>query len=101
MIWLLALQLWAAPDPTAKVFADNQVAVRKVERLRGETVYTVDLPFDPMIGQNSTKLEAELAEALDCRDFTLVSSRDKLRIRIAARRSGKECMIKEVIEEMR
>lgn len=101
MTWLLALQLWAAPDPAMKVFAENQVAVRKVERLRGELFYTVDLPFDPMIGQNSTKLEAELAEALDCHDFTLVSSRDKLRIRIAARRSGKECMIKEVIEEMR
>lgn len=103
MIGLLVLQLWAAapPDPTAKIFERNRIAVRKIERVRDEPVYTVDLPFDPLQTQDLTRLEPQLAEALGCQDFTLVSSKDKMRIRVAARKSGEACMIKEAIEETR
>lgn len=102
MFWLIALQLSAAvPDPAQKVFADNRVALLKTERASTGSVYFVDLPFDPVVADGASHLEAQLASALDCQDFTLVSRKHAKRIRVSARRSGAECMIKEVVEELR
>ena len=83
------------------VFKRNKVKLIKTEVVEKKFVYTVELPFDPSIKNNSNQLETEIAAANGCKSFSLISVIDEVEIRISAKKSSKgACEIEESIEDL-
>jgi len=83
-----------------EVFQKNKVKVYKTEVVNDETIYTVELPFDPSIGRNSSQLEAELVEANGCKSLSLISNLDEIKIHVLAKKNKKGCVLKEEIKRL-
>ncbi len=89
-------------SPVKKVFNANKIKLQKVEiQASAQATYYADLPFDPMIGRNTSKLEAGIAGANGCRSFAIVSPQDKVKIRVEAKVDAqKHCALDETIDTL-
>lgn len=68
--------------------------------VNGESIYIVELPFDPNIGRNSNRLEAELVESNGCKSFSMISNLDQVKINVFAKKKKKGCELKEEITKL-
>lgn len=100
MISLLSTSVFAKENSIESVFKANKVKLLKTDSVQGEKVYYVELPFDPSVGRNTVRLEAEIAAANNCKSFQMVSELDGVQIKVKAHKDKKECVLKEDISPL-
>src|SRR5579885_2050513 len=105
MNWLL---LWglvlapitavAGPQGEAKLFKADKIKLLKIETTAGEKNYFVEFPFDPSVGSNTNRIEAEVGAENGCKSFTMISPGDRIEVKVTAMMAKGECTLSEEIK---
>jgi hypothetical protein len=98
--FLLCLAAHAKSKTVEVVFQKNKVKLSKTEITGDHKTYYVTLPFDPNVGKNSNRLEAEIASANGCKSFSMISNVDKVKVVVDAKKEKGACSIAEEIQPL-
>ena len=103
---ILPIFIYLLPTLTYAQTAEDAFKAEKVKVLKVEThndikTYFVELPFDPSVGSNSSRLKARVAVNNGCKSFAFVSAIDKVKVNVIAKKIKGECELSENIENLK